>query len=172
MGPNPVFRAHPDARILIAGQAPGIRVHQTSIPFNDPSGKRLRQWLGMDESIFYDEHKVAIVPMGFCYPGTGPSGDLPPIPRCHQTWHPSLLSELRSIQLILPIGTYAHQYHLGERRKRNLTETVKHFEEFAPKVVPLPHPSPRNNRWLKTNPWFEDQVIPYLQERIRVLLAD
>ncbi|NKB77216.1 MAG: uracil-DNA glycosylase family protein [Gammaproteobacteria bacterium] len=170
MGPNPVFQAGPKSRILIAGQAPGIRVHKTSIPFNDPSGERLRRWMGIDEEIFYDAEKVAIVPMGFCYPGTGKSGDLPPLPECSQTWHERLLQYTSDIKLILPIGLYAQRYYLGSARKKTLTETVKSWEEYAPSVLPLPHPSPRNNIWLKKNPWFEEMVIPHLQQSIAEIL--
>ena len=170
LGANPVFRASPSATILVAGQAPGIRVHKTSIPFNDPSGDRLRQWMGIDKEIFYDESKIAIVPMGFCYPGTGDRGDLPPRPECAKAWHPTLLDALPQIQLTLAIGIYAQQFHLGKSRKKNLTDTVKEWESFAPNVIPLPHPSPRNNIWLKRNPWFEREVIPYLRTRVAGLI--
>ncbi len=171
LGANPVFQAAPTARILIAGQAPGIRVHESGIPFNDPSGDRLRQWMNIDKDTFYDEQQVAIVPMGFCYPGTGKSGDLPPRPECAQTWHQSLLAELSEISLILCIGQYAHQYHLGTTKKATLTETVKNWKSYGPGIIPLPHPSPRNNIWLKKNPWFEKDVIPELQNSIEQLLS-
>ena len=172
LGANPVFRASPQAKILIAGQAPGIRVHESSIPFNDPSGKRLRQWMDIDEEMFYDETKIAIIPMGFCYPGTGKNGDLPPTPQCQASWHPLLLPKLTAIRLILPIGIYAHQYHLAGQRKKNLTETVKHWRDYAPKAIPLPHPSPRNNRWLKNNPWFETETLPFLKRAVKAALFD
>ncbi|MET1254401.1 uracil-DNA glycosylase family protein [Aliikangiella maris] len=171
MGANPVFRAEKGARILVAGQAPGIRVHQTSIPFNDPSGVRLRQWMGVDEATFYDANKIAIIPMGFCYPGTGKSGDLPPRKECSKTWHHQLLAELNSIELILAIGQYAQKYYLQNKIKKNLTETVKCWQNYAPQILPLPHPSPRNNIWLKRNQWFEKEVIPELQLRVSNLLA-
>jgi len=170
LGANPVMRADSSATILVAGQAPGTRVHETSIPFNDPSGVRLREWMGVDESIFYDETKVAIVPMGFCYPGRGKSGDLPPRKECAQSWHNQLFKLLPNIQLTLAIGQYAQQYHIGNGMKKNLTETVRAWQDYAPKVIPLPHPSPRNNIWLKRNEWFEEEVIPYIQKRVRSLL--
>lgn len=169
-GANPVLRGNKSAKILVAGQAPGIKVHNTSIPFNDASGVRLRQWLGIDESVFYDENQVAIVPMGFCYPGTGKSGDLPPRPECAKTWHQRLLTLLPDIELILVIGQYAQKYHLKERQKKNLTETVRAWQEYSPGMLPLPHPSPRNNIWLRRNPWFEQQVLPYLRHRVSELI--
>ena len=171
LGPNPVFQASPKARILIAGQAPGIRVHESSIPFNDPSGDRLRDWLQVDRETFYNPEKFAIIPMGFCYPGTGKNGDLPPRPECAATWHDRLLTTLPDIQLTLVIGQYAHKYHLGNNRKKNLTETVRAWQEYQPNLIPLPHPSPRNNIWLKKNPWFDKDVIPVLQNKIRTLLG-
>ena len=171
LGPNPVFQASTKARILIAGQAPGIRVHESSIPFNDPSGDRLRDWLTVDRDSFYDPEKFAIIPMGFCYPGTGKSGDLPPRPECAATWRERLLATLPDIQLTLVIGQYAHKYHLGNNRKKNLTETVRAWQEYQPNLIPLPHPSPRNNIWLKKNPWFDEDVIPVLQDKIRTLLG-
>ena len=171
LGPNPVFQASAKARILIAGQAPGIRVHESSIPFNDPSGDRLRDWLNVDHDSFYDQEKFAIIPMGFCYPGTGKGGDLPPRPECAATWHDRLLATLPNIQLTLVIGQYAHKYYLGKSRKNNLTETVRAWQEYQPNLIPLPHPSPRNNIWLKKNPWFDKDVIPVLQNKIRTLLG-
>ena len=170
LGANPVMRAKATATILVAGQAPGTKVHETSIPFNDPSGVRLRQWMGVSEEVFYDDSKVAIIPMGFCYPGRGKSGDLPPRPECSQTWHQRLLANLPDIQLVLAIGQYAQHYHIGDRMQKNLTETVKAWRDYAPKVIPLPHPSPRNNIWLKRNEWFELEVIPYVRERVGELL--
>lgn len=170
LGPNPVFRGNYSAKILIAGQAPGAAVHKTSIPFNDPSGVRLRQWMGVDEQTFYDEDKIAIIPMGFCYPGRGKSGDLPPRTECAETWREKLLSELPNIELVLAIGQYAQNYHLGTTKKKNLTETVKNWRQYMPQVLPLPHPSPRNNIWLKRNSWFESEVITELQKEIKRLL--
>ena len=143
---------------------------KSSIPFNDPSGVRLRQWMGIDADSFYDEQKVAIIPMGFCYPGTGKSGDLPPRPECAKTWHSALLEELSEVKLTLAIGLYAQKYYLQSNIKKNLTETVKAWKSYLPAVIPLPHPSPRNNIWLKKNPWFEKNVVPELQLKIAQLL--
>jgi uracil-DNA glycosylase len=155
---------------LIVGQAPGTRVHETGIPWNDPSGDRLRDWLRLDREQFYDERKLAIVPMGFCYPGRGRSGDLPPRPECAKAWHDELLEHLPRIALTLLVGQYALARYLGERRRENLTETVRAWKEYRPTYLPLPHPSPRNNIWLKKNPWFEDQVVPYLRRRVNRVL--
>ena len=166
LGPRPVFQMHPNAKILIAGQAPGVRVHETGIPFNDPSGDRLRAWMGVTRDIFYDAGKIAILPMGFCYPGTGKSGDLPPRPECTEHWRNKLLAQLPNIELTLVIGGYAQDWHLDKSQKESLTETVRAWREYWPKILALPHPSPRNNIWLKKNPWFEKEVIPYLQKRI------
>lgn len=169
LGPKPVLRASATARLLVVGQAPGTKVHATGIPWNDASGQRLRTWLDMDAATFYDEHRVAIVPMGFCYPGKGPSGDLPPRPECRATWHPRLLPLLPDVRLTLLIGQYAHAYFLGSRRKATLTDTVRAWREYAPQYLPLPHPSPRNVGWFKANPWFEAEVVPALRERVKDL---
>ena len=171
LGPRPIIQVSNSAKILIVGQAPGSRVHETGIPFDDPSGNRLREWMGIDKSVFYDELKLAIVPMGFCFPGTGKSGDLPPRPECAVTWRKKLLNELPQISLTLVIGQYAQAWHLGQLAKENLTETVKAWKEFGPKIIPLPHPSPRNNIWLKKNPWFVQEVLPRLQSEIKSLLV-
>lgn len=170
LGPRPILRARTSARLLIVGQAPGTRVHETGIPWNDPSGNRLRDWLKLDRDTFYDESRIAIVPMGFCYPGKGNSGDLPPRPECQVSWHPRLLPLLNEIELTLLIGSYAQAYYLGDRRKATLTETVKAWREYAPTLIPLPHPSPRNQLWLKRNPWYEAELVPVLQERVQALL--
>ena len=170
-GPRPILSASAESRILIMGQAPGRRVHQSGVAWDDPSGQRLREWLAVDSNAFYDVHNFAIVPMGFCYPGSGKSGDLPPRPECAQLWHARLLKKLTNVELTLTIGRYAHDYVLGKRAKSTLTETVRGWKDYRPKVIPLPHPSPRNNRWLKTNPWFEQQVLPYLQRRVKRILA-
>lgn len=170
LGPRPVLQASMTARILIAGQAPGTKVHEPGIPFNDPSGERLRAWMGIDRTIFYDKSKINVIPMGFCYPGKGKSGDLPPRLECRATWHDQLFKAIPEHGLIIAVGQYAHAYHLGERRKATLTETVKAWAEYAPKVFPLPHPSPRNTYWLQQNPWFEMHVIPALQKRVKELL--
>ena len=171
MGPNPVFRINPKAKILVAGQAPGIRVHNTGIPFNDPSGVRLREWMGIDDETFYNEEKVAIIPMAFCYPGTGERGDLPPRKECADTWRGELISYLPDLQLTLAIGMYAINWHLKGIKKKTLTETVRAWETYLPKgVLPLPHPSPRNNIWLKRNPWFEKEVVSELRSGIQSIL--
>ena len=171
LGPRPVLQISRSARILIAGQAPGSKVHASGVPFDDASGDRLRDWLGMDRETFYDAKRVAILPMGFCYPGTGKSGDLPPRPECAAMWHEKILSELRAIKLTLVIGQYAMAWHLGPRAKATLTETVHAWREFQPKLWPLPHPSPRNNIWLKKNPWFARDVLPELQKQVRLALG-
>ena len=168
LGPRPVLRAHADARLLIIGQAPGTRVHETGIPWNDPSGDRLRQWLGWDRDRFYDERLTAIVPMGFCYPGKGKSGDLPPRPECAPQWHPPLLELMPAIELVLLVGQYAQRHYLPDA-SACLTETVRAFRDYGPRYLPLPHPSPRNQLWLKKNPWFEREVVPYLRERVAEL---
>ncbi len=168
-GVRPVLQAARGARVLIAGQAPGRRVHESGVPFDDPSGDRLRDWMGVSREVFSDPSQVAILPMGFCYPGTGASGDLPPRPECAEAWRTSLLDRLPALELTLIIGRYAMAWHLpGERR--NLTETVQSWREFGPGRIPLPHPSPRNNRWMKRNPWFEDEVLPELRRRVSALL--
>lgn len=169
LGPRPVLQAHASARILVVGQAPGRRVHETGLPFNDPSGDRLRSWMGISRETFYDATQLAILPMGFCYPGTGRSGDLPPRPECAPAWREALLSHLKDIQLALIIGQYAQAYHL-RGAARSVTETVLAWRTYWPNVVPLPHPSPRNNLWLKRNPWFEDELVPALQNRMSELL--
>lgn len=170
-GPRPVLRAAPGARILIAGQAPGVRVHETGIPWNDPSGDRLRQWLGVSRETFYDPSRIAIVPMGFCYPGTvRGAGDLPPRPECAATWHGRLVPMLADVQLTVCIGQYALAWHLGERRKPTLTETVRTWRDYGPDHLPLPHPSGRNNGWLRRNPWFEADVLPHLRTRVAEML--
>jgi uracil-DNA glycosylase len=170
LGPRPVLQLHPEAQILIAGQAPGTKVHASGIPFQDASGERLRAWMGIDESVFYDPRRIAILPMGFCYPGTGKSGDLPPRPECAAAWRARLLSKLATLKLILIVGQYAQQWHLADRQKPTLTETVQAWREYWPSMLPLPHPSPRNNIWLKRNRWFEEEVLPSLRQRVRTLV--
>lgn len=170
LGPRPVLQLHPNAQILIAGQAPGTKVHASGIPFQDASGDRLRAWLGIDAAIFYDPQRIAVVPMGFCYPGTGKSGDLPPRPECAPAWRAPLLARLANLKLILVIGQYAQDWHLADLQKPTLTQTVQAWREYWPAMLPLPHPSPRNNIWLKRNSWFEAEVVPALQRRVRVLL--
>lgn len=168
LGPNPVFRVHPDAKILIAAQAPGIRVHQTGLPFNDASGDRLRDWMGIDRETFYDATHIAFLPMGFCYPGTGKSGDLPPRKECAPQWQSKLLAQLPNLQLTLVIGQYAQAWHL--KNKASVTQNVKAWRDTWPYLLPLPHPSGRNNIWLKQNPWFMEEVLPALKVRVRLIL--
>ena len=170
LGPRAVFRVSPTARILVIGQAPGRLVHASGVPWDDPSGKRLRQWMQLEDGVFYDSVQVGIMPMGFCYPGTGKSGDLPPRPECAPLWHEVLLAKMPAIELTLLIGQYAQNYYLQDRCKKTLTETVQTWREYAPTHLPLPHPSPRNNLWLKRNPWFEREVVPHLQDRIHSIL--
>ncbi|SPC14587.1 uracil-DNA glycosylase family protein [Cupriavidus taiwanensis] len=170
LGPRPVVRAHAAARILIVGQAPGTRVHETGIPWNDASGERLRQWLGVDDATFCDASQFAIIPMGLCYPGRGKSGDNPPRPECAPLWMDRLLAQLPSIALTLLVGQYAQRHFLGARRKPTLTETVRAWRDYAPAFIPLPHPSPRNQPWFRQHPWFEAEVLPMLRERVRLLL--
>lgn len=165
-GPRPVLQVDPRARILIAGQAPGRRVHETGVPFDDPSGDRLREWLGISRDVFYDATQVAILPMGFCYPGSGKSGDLPPRPECPPAWREKLLQQLQQVELTLVIGQYAQKWHLPDA-KGNLTETVRNWRSYDADVIPLPHPSPRNNIWLKKNPWFSESLLPHLKNAVR-----
>lgn len=171
LAPRPILQAHHQSRLLIVGQAPGIRVHNTGIPWNDPSGDRLRYWLHLDKKTFYDINQIAIIPIGFCYPGTGAFGDLPPRKECAITWLPKLLASLPNIQLTLLIGQYAQQHYLGKHLKTNLTKTVAAFADYLPTYFPLPHPSPRNNIWLKRNPWFEKTIIPALRLACANLLS-
>ncbi|MEE8371690.1 MAG: uracil-DNA glycosylase family protein, partial [Sphingomonadales bacterium] len=155
LGPRPVLSLSPTARLVIAAQAPGTRVHETGVPFNDPSGDRLREWMGIDRETFYDAAKINIIPMGFCYPGRAPGGgDLPPRPECSRLWHERIFGAIRPPRLILVIGQYAQAWHLGKRRQKNLTGTVREWKSYLPGFLPLPHPSPRNNIWLRRNPWF------------------
>jgi len=169
LGPNPIIRGKSSAKILIIGQAPGTKVHASSIPWDDASGKRLRQWLGLTDDEFYNEDNIAIMPMGFCYPGKGKSGDLPPRPECAPLWHEKILEQLPHLEFTLLIGQYAQQYYLANRAK-TLTETVQGWQQWFPDKLPLPHPSPRNTLWLKRNPWFEINVLPVLQQRIKTIL--
>lgn len=171
LGPRPVLRASTTARILVVGQAPGRRVHETGIPWNDPSGDRLRLWLQMTREQFYDERHIAIVPAGLCFSGSGVRGDAPPRPECAPLWHPKLRALMPKIQLTLLIGQYAQAYYLGKRRKKSLRETVQAYQEYLPEFLPLPHPSPRNQLWLKQNPWFEREVIPLLRIQVAAVLG-
>lgn len=171
LGPRPILQMSGSARILIVGQAPGIAVHRSGIPWNDPSGKSLRAWMGIDEAVFYDDRRIAIVPMGYCYPGRGKSGDLPPRRECAELWLDKLLEYLPDIELTLLIGQYAQRHFLASRRKASLTETVRSWQDYGPEFLPLPHPSPRNRGWLKRNPWFESELLPAMRGRIAEVLG-
>lgn len=171
LGPRPVLQAAPPARILIVGQAPGARVHRTGVPWDDPSGERLRAWMGVSTDIFYDDSRIAMIPMGYCYPGRGNGGDLPPRPECAQLWLQPLLSKLPLIELTLLIGQYAQRHFLGKRRKPSLAKTMKAWVEYSPCYIPLPHPSPRNTPWLQRNSEFEQHLIPELRRRTQSLLS-
>lgn len=171
LGPRPVVRAEASARVMIIGQAPGTRVHETGIPWNDPSGERLRDWLGVTPDIFYDAARIAIMPMGFCYPGRDPrGGDNPPRPECAPAWHDRLLDELPALELILLVGTYAQARYLGRRRRKTMTETVRHWRDYGPRYLPTPHPSWRTTHWQRKNPWFEAEIIPEIRRRLAPLL--
>ena len=166
LGANPVVTAHQQSKVIIIGQAPGTKVHRSGIPWDDASGNRLRTWLNVDKETFYDTRNFAIIPMGFCYPGKGKTGDLPPRKECAPLWHQRLLGQLPNVQLVLLIGQYAQASYLGKSREKNLTETVRNYEAYAPKFFPLPHPSPRNRYWLSKNPWFDEEVVWALRERL------
>jgi len=170
-GVRPIVQINPNAKILIAGQAPGKKVHESGTLFDDASGNRLRAWMGVSKDIFYDVNKIAILPMGFCYPGKGKNGDLPPRPECEPAWRAQLLAQLPNIELVLVVGQYAQRYHFG-KTGMTLTELVKAWRGYWPNQIPLPHPSPRNNIWLSKNPWFEAELLPVLQKRCQQLLQD
>lgn len=167
-----MLQAGESAKLLIIGQAPGAKVHASGIPWNDASGVRLREWLRVSPEVFYDRESVAIIPMGFCYPGRGRGGDLPPRPECAPLWHGSLMNELASVKLTLLIGQYAQRYYLGLRRKPTLTETVAAFRDYLPDYIPLPHPSPRNTAWFQRNKWFGDELLPVLRDRVQQIFPD
>lgn len=171
LGARPVLRGNEHSRIAIIGQAPGTKVHASGIPWDDQSGKNLRQWMNVESEQFYDESIFAIVPMGFCYPGKGKSGDLPPRPECAPKWHDRVFAQMPNIQLTLLIGQYAQAYYLKESAKPTLTETVKSFGEYLPNYFPLPHPSPRNGIWMKKNEWFERDVLPVLKAKLKVIFT-
>lgn len=171
LGPKPIVQASVDAKILIVGQAPGRITHAKGRPFDDASGKRLRSWLGIPEDVFYDPAKIAILPMGFCFPGSGSGGDAAPRPECARHWRRPLLDAMPQVELSILLGKHALDWHIGNRDGANLTDTVRNWQQYWPQNLPLPHPSPRNNRWLKRNPWFEAEIIPVLQHRVRQLLA-
>ncbi|NQV79395.1 MAG: uracil-DNA glycosylase family protein [Alphaproteobacteria bacterium] len=171
LGPRPVLRASGSARVLIAGQAPGTKVHESGIPWNDASGRRLRQWLGLSDATFYDDSKVAVMPQAFCYPGKGANGDLPPPPLCQKTWHGRLLAAMPKLEVIVVAGQYAQAYHLSKNRKGTLTETVAAWRDYQPRYFPVPHPSWHNNHWLKKNPWFERDLLPELRNSVHRVLG-
>ncbi|MEO6929152.1 MAG: uracil-DNA glycosylase family protein [Casimicrobiaceae bacterium] len=171
LGPRPVLRAAAGARILVVGQAPGLRVHTTGIPWNDASGVRLREWMGVDDAGFADETQIAIIPMGYCYPGRGNGGDLPPRRECAALWLDRLLAKLPNIELTLLIGLYAQRHFLRAQRKPTLTQTVAAWQEYLPRYIPLPHPSPRNTPWFQRNPWFQAQLLPALRDRVATVRA-
>lgn len=169
--PNPVVSGSDQSKVLIIGQAPGRKVHETGIAWNDPSGDLLRKWLNVSKDVFYNPELIALVPMGFCYPGKGTSGDLPPRPECAEKWHKPVMSSLESVRLTILIGSFAQKHYLKSQFKENLTETVYSFKEYLPAIFPLPHPSPRNRHWLSKNQWFETKLLPVLGSRIREVLG-
>ncbi len=169
--PRPVLAANAKSKIIIIGQAPGRIVHDSGVPWKDKSGDNLRSWMNIDKTTFYNTKEIAIVPMGFCYPGKGKSGDLPPREECAPLWHNALLEKMNQVQLVLLIGQYAQKYYLKEKAKRTLTETVKNYKSYLPAYFVLPHPSPRNNIWQAKNKWFGEEVIPHLQSRIKETLS-
>ena len=170
--PRPIIHASATAKLCIVAQAPGIRVHETGISFNDPSGDRLREWMGVSRETFYDESRVAIIGMGFCFPGYDANGgDLPPRKECAEAWQDKLFATLPNFKLTLLVGTYAFKWHLKGRAKANVTETVRAWREYAPRYIPLPHPSWRNNAWLKKNPWFEQELLPTLRKRVKATIG-
>lgn len=168
--PRPVINVSASAKLLIIGQAPGRKVHESGVPWDDASGRNLRGWLGISDEDFYNDELVALVPMGFCYPGSGKSGDLPPRPECAPLWHEKLLEACKSVRLTLLIGQYAQKYYLGKGSKSTLTETVKTYQDYLPKYLPLPHPSPRNRIWMRRNPWFEEELLPELKVQVSKFL--
>lgn len=170
--PKPIIQASAASKIIIIGQAPGLKVQNSGVPWDDISGNNLREWMGVDKQTFYNEKIFALVPMGFCYPGRGKSGDLPPRPECAPLWHPKVLKAMPKVKLTLLIGHYAQNYYLKDNVKNTLTETVHNFHEYLPNYIPLPHPSPRNNIWQKKNEWFKEKLIPHLQEMVKSILEE
>lgn len=172
LGPRPVLQAGATARILIVGQAPGAKVHASGVPWDDRSGERLRDWMGVSTEVFYDKDRVALVPMGFCYPGRAVSGDLPPRPECAPLWLDALLAKMPQIELTLLVGQYAQAHFLRDKGHASVTATTRDWRALAPRVIPLPHPSPRNVAWFKANPWFDDELVPVLRERVCEIVPD
>ena len=170
LGPRPIITASPKSKIMIVGQAPGLAVHQSGIPWDDKSGDNLRRWLQVDKLTFYDPDQIALIPMGFCYPGKGKSGDQPPRKECAPLWHQKLFDQMPEIKLTILVGQYAQNYYLGKQARRTLTETVRHFEDFRPRYFVLPHPSPRNNIWQAKNEWFTQSVLPKLRSVVKDIL--
>jgi uracil-DNA glycosylase len=172
LGPRPVLQAGATARILIVGQAPGAKVHASGVPWDDRSGERLRNWMGISTEVFYDKDRVALIPMGFCYPGRATSGDLPPRPECAPLWLDALLARMPRIELTLLVGQYAQAHCLRAKGHVSVTATTRDWRAHAPRVIPLPHPSPRNVAWFKANPWFDNELVPVLRERVREIVLD
>ncbi|WP_179344545.1 uracil-DNA glycosylase family protein [Winogradskyella ursingii] len=172
LGPNPIVSAHKNSKIILLSQAPGRLAHQSSKAWNDPSGRQLREWLGVNDTQFYNPENFAILPIGFCYPGKAKTGDLPPRPECAPLWHNQILEKLQNVKLTLLIGAYAQKYYLKDKMKRTLTETVSSYEEYLPEYFPIPHPSPTNRFWKAKNPWFEELVVPELRKKVKKLLGD
>jgi uracil-DNA glycosylase len=172
MGPRPVVRGSASARVCIIGQAPGVRVHRSGVPWDDPSGKRLRGWLGVDDHTFYDETSFAIIPIGFCYPGTMENGgDYPPRKECAPLWHAPVIDALENVELTLLVGSYAQAYYLGKSRRKTMTETVRSWRDYGPDILPTPHPSWRTTGWQKKNPWFDDEILPEIRRRVKALIT-
>jgi uracil-DNA glycosylase len=172
MGPRPVVRGTASARVCIIGQAPGVRVHRSGVPWDDPSGKRLRGWLEVDDEIFYDEDQFAIIPVGFCYPGTmANGGDYPPRKECAPLWHAPVLDALNNVELTLLVGSYAQAYYLGKDRKKTMTETVRSWRDYGPDILLTPHPSWRTTGWQKKNPWFDEEILPELRRKVKALIG-
>lgn len=170
--PRPVIWVFPETRLLICGQAPGRLVHESGRPFTDPSGDRLRQWMGVDYETFYADHRIGVAAQAFCFPGTNPKGgDFPPPPRCAALWREQLFEALPRMELVLLVGSYSIDWFLGDKAKSNMTETVRAWRDYGPQLLPMPHPSWRNTAWLKRNPWFEQEVVPHLRQRVGQILA-
>lgn len=172
LGPRPIITAHKNSKIVIIGQAPGSVVHETGIPWDDKSGDNIRHWMNIDKASFYDPKIIALIPMGFCYPGKGKTGDLAPRKECAPLWHQTLLDQMQDVALTLLVGKYAQDYYLQEKIKRNLTERVRNYQQYLPNFFVLPHPSPRNNIWQAKNAWFKSKVIPDLQLKIQEILHE